>query len=706
MRLPSRAMPHFGLPHFRLRRGLFALAMTIGGVALAPACGPTHSGPDIATRMTQAKSMAEGFGFTAYGAAATGTVEEGKDTKVALTLKEGCYQIFAFAGDGLKGIDLSLVDPSGKATGEGGAKQEGQSSVKQCVSDPGAYTLVVKSQGGSGSFIAQPYASSQKGSDDGNGSSDPNCPGPDCADDPNNGNGDDDCNNPPELSVGASVHGNTSRKGMGPKLSCTANDSAQVAAYKVHIDGRHKLVVDLSAKFDAAVGIFRATTEGYICDPSSELECSDDSEGSTNKSHAEAVVDSGDYGVVITGFDTDRGDYDLKSRLDDAPSLDVICNAARPIAAGSKQSDIIDGSGSNFRATCADPSSNGDEVIYKVDVKQRSRMRLTGKGNGDLTLSVRSRCEDPSSEVACTNRYKIDGVSWTGMMAPGSYTVITDSANGGSGAAVDTQVDLSPELGSGAAEGESCTDAKALTLPGGAINADTFPAKADVKVSCASDATADVVYKLDLKAKSRVFVSSNGEEEGRHVVAIQKTCGDTKGEVSCDMLSSGKTIDPTLDPGVYYVVVKAKANEDFGRVKLNVRARDLAEAGKACKTATKLVSGTSASDTTVGQPDRFLSPTCGGTPIGQQMSGDKVYQFTLTKHEHVHLELKSNSFYNAIMSLRSDCVDPTRGELTCSSNYSKVIDRDMDAGTYYVVVDGYGPGSKAEGAYTIELTTK
>ena len=87
-----------------------------------------------------------------------------------------------------------------------------------------------------------------------------------------------------------------------------------------------------------------------------------------------------------------------------------------------------------------------------------------------------------------------------------------------------------------------------------------------------------------------------------------------------------------------------------------------------------------------------------------QSSGDRVYQFTLRERSHVNIQLKQGSFYNTVLSLRSDCSDPTRGEIVCASYYQKVIDRDLDPGTYYLVVDGYG--AKAEGAYTIELTTK
>ena len=111
----------------------------------------------------------------------------------------------------------------------------------------------------------------------------------------------------------------------------------------------------------------------------------------------------------------------------------------------------------------------------------------------------------------------------------------------------------------------------------------------------------------------------------------------------------------------------------------------------------------SISDSTAGAPDTFVSPGCGGS-VAYQASGDKVYQFTLKERSHVNVQLKPGSFYNTVLSLRSDCADPTRGEIVCVSYYQKTIDRDLDAGTYYVVVDGYGP--KSEGAFTIELTTK
>jgi hypothetical protein len=124
----------------RSLKGALALLLFTAPLYLAPACA-SH-GPSATSRMSAARTMAEGFGYTPFGASETGKLEEGKDAKITLKLNAGCYQIFAFPDDGLRGIDLSMQDPAGKAVGTS-AKQEGQSTLKHCVTETGSYTLVL-----------------------------------------------------------------------------------------------------------------------------------------------------------------------------------------------------------------------------------------------------------------------------------------------------------------------------------------------------------------------------------------------------------------------------------------------------------------------------------------------------------------------------------------------------------------------------------
>lgn len=689
-------------PLRRVASSLFALALFASPFVLANGCA--SRGPDLASRMATARANYESVGFAPFGAPENGKLDEGKDAKVPLKLKEGCYLVVAFAGDGIKTLEATLNDPAGKAVGDV-KKQEGQVSVKQCVPEAGTYTLVVKGTG-SGAFIVQPYAGAKEGGA-GTPGTPPPCEGPDCPDEPIEpvNPGVDDCQGGIDLTPGGSAKGTTQKAGGNSSVhwSCAANDGPAVI-YRVHVEGRHKLVIDLSAKFDAVMALYRAASDGWLCDSINELECSDDSEGTVGKGHIEAIVDTGDYGIMVGGYEPqDKGEFEVKTRLEDAPSLSTICSGAHALVPGTKGTDLIAGDGSNFRATCG--NSEGGESLFKFDLKQRSRLRVGGKvANGNnVVLSLRTRCDDATSEVACSSTYHLDGISWTGIRDVGNYTLFVDSSDANMSGSAEATLDVSPDGGDGAVESDSCTSAKPLQTSG-TFTLDTLHAKADAKASCASDGAADLVYKLDVKVKSRVFFSANSsDDEGRHVIAVQKACGDTKGELSCDLVGQSKGVDATLDPGSYFVIVKGKGKDDFGRVKMSVKLRELAPAQAACKAATKLVSGTAVKDTTKDAPDRFASQGCGGQ-IAQQSSGDKVYQFTLKEKSKVNLQLKGGTFYNAIMSLRSDCSDPTRNEIVCSNTYSKTIDRELDPGTYYVVVDGYGV--KNEGEYNLELNVK
>ncbi|MBI2392661.1 MAG: hypothetical protein HYV09_23955 [Deltaproteobacteria bacterium] len=685
----------------RLRR-VALTACFLAAPFVSAQSGCASRGPDLVARMASAKSIYESVGYTAFGAPAMGTVAEGTDGKVPLALKEGCYQVVVFGGDGLKGVDLSVLDPAGKSVGEV-KKQEGSTSIKHCVPEAATYNLVVKSTGGSGSFIAQPYASSEKPPS--KGSEEPmvvGCVGDECEEPMVSDGSGDPCSSGIELSPGGSVKGNNSNKGYAARASCAAAEGPSVV-YRVHVEGRHKLVLDLSAKFDAVMTLYRADqNDGYLCDSGHEVDCSDDSEGLQTKSHLEAVVDTGDYGVLVAGYEADnRGDFELKARLEDAPSLESVCAGARTANVGQKTTEFVSADGSSFRPSCS--SSGASEALFKFDLKSRSRVRLSMRASsgGESSLSVRKRCEEPTTELVCAKDWHIDAMSWTGVMDAGAYTVIGSTNDATHSASVDLTIDRSDAQGAGTAESDGCKDAKPLPL-GTTFTLDTFQAKSDLKASCAADSSSDVVYKLDVKAKSRLFVSTT-EDEAHHVFALQKACGETKGEVACEPASTSKGFDATVDPGSYFFVVKGKGVDDFGRTKLSAKMREPAPAIAACKAAPKLVPGTPVNDTTSGAADRFASEKCGGS-VWSQQSGDKVYQFTLKEKSKVNLSLKGGTFYNAIMSLRSDCGDPTRNEIVCSNYYSKQLDRELDAGTYYVVVDGYG--TKAEGAFTLELTAK
>jgi hypothetical protein len=112
--------------------------------------------------------------------------------------------------------------------------------------------------------------------------------------------------------------------------------------------------------------------------------------------------------------------------------------------------------------------------------------------------------------------------------------------------------------------------------------------------------------------------------------------------------------------------------------------------------------------TTTGAGDKF-NTSCSGA-IDAQSSPDRVYRFVLAARTHVRLALATPS-WEGVLAIRSTCLDPAGGaanprasELACNrrgddANHAR-IDTTLDAGTYYVVVDGHASGN--EGSFSLE----
>jgi hypothetical protein len=131
----------------------------------------------------------------------------------------------------------------------------------------------------------------------------------------------------------------------------------------------------------------------------------------------------------------------------------------------------------------------------------------------------------------------------------------------------------------------------------------------------------------------------------------------------------------------------------MGRFKLSYRIDDLVVAEGACVRALPLAIGRTVRSTTVGAGDRF-APSCGGEgdPRG---ASDRVYRLTVDRRTGLIVTLEQPQGH-ATVSLRKICADGA-SEIRCASSGGDdgraVVRATVEAGTYFVVVDGTGPFS-------------
>jgi hypothetical protein len=107
--------------------------------------------------------------------------------------------------------------------------------------------------------------------------------------------------------------------------------------------------------------------------------------------------------------------------------------------------------------------------------------------------------------------------------------------------------------------------------------------------------------------------------------------------------------------------------------------------------------------TTAGAGDRF-GTLCGESDYGAS-GPDKLFKLVLAQRSTVRLLLTAT--FEAVVALRKTCSEPLGGpapELACESevdaNRHATLTRTLEAGTYWVVVDGQS--SDDQGPFTLD----
>jgi hypothetical protein len=239
--------------------------------------------------------------------------------------------------------------------------------------------------------------------------------------------------------------------------------------------------------------------------------------------------------------------------------------------------------------------------------------------------------------------------------------------------------------------------------PGTPVRGSTCAANSDYNppAACVAAATSpapDVTYVVRITTRSNVVFDTDGTTWDTVLYIYNGACSGTP--VACnDDIGSGNTasrISTTLDPGTYYIVVDGYQSTSFGPFVLNSSVRPV---GDECADAIPLT--LSAGRTTVTGSTASYTPSTGSCDSGAGTpSRDVWYRFTLTQRELVFVNTFGSAF-DTQLALLAGCggVAPACTDDTCGLRQDHIV-RNLAAGTYYVLVDGY---SGASGNYTLNI---
>jgi hypothetical protein len=668
------------------RRVFGSRLASCGGLALVVACATTRGGSGaLEPRFVAVHNALAAMGLAQVGPIHEGVLAEGREVRIAVDLSAGCSTIAAVGGEGVRDVDATLLDPQGRPLAHD-TTNEPQAVLRACVESGDAYVLVVRLASGAGAWVAATW----QGGGVGEGLSPA---GASSAQKRREANG--TCEAPMPLTAGittgSTTHGEHENAG-----SCDQSDSRELV-YELDVSQRERVTIEVEARFDSVLYI----RKDDCTDPNAEVDCSDDA---PDRSHSriERVLEPGRYFVFVDGYGHDAGLFKMTVATTDVLALAEACRRAPLLALGAPVAGTTAAMGNDAEASCGG-GAEGADAPWRTELTSRSRLRIV-EHSDEVTpvVHVRRACADEQSEVACGESGGAPGDAVvTGLFDPGIYTVFADAHDRDAAGRYSLEVDVAPPAGTGTS-GDGCGDAVVLGA-GASVSGDTFAARDDVAGSCGGAAAADVVYRVEVTRRSR-FVATLQAEEARHVLIVWRRCGDRSTEVAC-----GHDVDEVLTPGTYFVAVDGSSEDAFGRFTLGWSLHDLTAQGGACLSAPTLVDGSTVAATTIGAGDKFAASCAGGD--GAATGPDRVYKLVVPKRARVHIALTASAF-DAAVALRKACADASGGaraaELVCDADADvgqrTIIDRTLEVGTYWVVVDGQTPNDQGPFALEYRVT--
>ena len=661
-----------------------ALATTVGCATLAASCG---GGLHMEPRYVALHNAMTALGMVQSGGLNQGSLSEGQERATPVDLQPGdCVTFVALGESGVGNVDVIVRDASGSELARD-RTEDAQAATQFCPSYAGRFDVVVRMTRGGGSYLATSWTGGPRGPSTGPGPDGPTGP---TVTPPHGGPG--TCDEPWALAANERRRGNTSSGDAVSVGSCITGGTAPEHVYSFVVTERSLVTASLDSSYDGALYLL-----GACGDVRSELACNDDAP-STAHSEASATLEPGTYYLVVDGFGTGAGEYEVSFTSTPLLPPAALCRAATPLVPGQPVSGSTDGETSSFEGSCA---GRGSDRVYTLDVAQPSRARFRMQSSHDGVVYVRSSCADPSTELACNDDFQDTRHSLTtATLAPGQYYVFADGyagiGEGGTASGDYTlDVELAPTTGGGA--GDTCATAIPF-VPGQPISADTMRFSDDAAGSCGGQGSPDVTYRLDIRSRTRVRASFGQDSEHPPVMYLQSTCGDARSEVACLSAMSGGSLDQTLNPGTYYLVVDGTDANTFGVANVSVQLDDLGALEQACRTAPMIRPGTQIRADSSTSTDRFQA-SCGGSA----QSPDLIYRLQIRRRSLVRLSSEQTG-WDGVVYLRRDCLDQVT-ELGCNDdagdNRHSLVETILEPGTYYVFVDGYAEGN--QGPFTLDV---
>jgi hypothetical protein len=316
----------------------------------------------------------------------------------------------------------------------------------------------------------------------------------------------------------------------------------------------------------------------------------------------------------------------------------------------------------------------------------------TGEG---MSFAVLSGCA--GTELRCS--YGSPASARTYRLAPGTYVLVVE---GPSYVEVDYTLTVTFEPPSDPPAGDLCSSAIAVT-PGTPYSGTLVGAEDDLSIECSFRAP-DVVHRFSLATASDVTVEANG---GRSYLstAVSTACPIPSGMRSLGCVSGlpARARLRNLAAGDYFVIVEGTRAGSYDLTVTATSPPTVAmpvTGNDTCGTAAVIPpTGGLFTGSTATAMHHYAPSSCGSSGTAR----DAVFSLTLPTRQRVTASTVGSTFDTVLYILGSAC---SGSDIACDDDGgggggASLIDRTLEAGTYYFVLDAFS--TTGAGDYTLEV---
>ncbi len=389
-------------------------------------------------------------------------------------------------------------------------------------------------------------------------------------------------------------------------------------------------------------------------------------------------VPAGEY-VIIVQQSGSSDAFDLTLRFDDPtmpPPVDTCGPGTTDVSAGGTFEGLWGEVADDYELSCS--ASGRVDAVYQFTIDSPKDVTLqatsSGGGFGNVLIALASDCDDPRSELSCSNRS--DGITRRELPA-GTYWILLETTNR-SHREWELRVDIrdpSPQE-----PGDLCSGAIDITSAMGSV--DLSAMESDGGVSCGAGTSADAYFYFDLAETRDVTVNTNIPSFSSYF-ALSTACGAVGAERRCVRASNMASHNfRSLEAGRYYVTLATFGRSGTATASIETRPPTPVPPNDRCAGAIDISPPSYRStDTLVDFEDDVSGTSCSECP-------DAIYTLTLTEPREILVSASrvDGAGTSALrMTLREDC--EAGPNIATHNGHPSTLSEELEPGTYFLIVE-------------------